>query len=163
VAVAVPLLLAAAVGCGADRSGNDGSAPNAAGSPDGRPLTSTPTPSDVATTGTRGETAEALSVRLVVSGGIAGVHEVYEIHRDDGRTAAARTRVRKVLALAADPAVRDLADAGRRGPAVRCCDLRVFDVTVRYADGTRASIRTAEGTPAPLELRHLIAMVSPLG
>jgi hypothetical protein len=96
----------------------------------------------------------AVSVRVVVSGGIAGAHEVYEVSRDDATSADAE----RVLDLAGAPAVRDLGKQRDR-PAVKCCDIQVYEVTVRYADGTSTRIAT-DSTSAPRPLQRLVSLVS---
>jgi hypothetical protein len=96
----------------------------------------------------------AVSVRVVVSGGITGAHEVYEVQRDDATSADAE----RVLDLAGAPAVRDLGTRRHR-PAVECCDIQVYEVTVRYADGTSAKIVT-DSTSAPRPLQRLVSLVS---
>jgi len=96
----------------------------------------------------------ATSVRVVVTGGIAGDHQVYEVSRGD--TAAASTD--RILTLAAAPAVREYATQQRR-PSVQCCDIQVYEVAIRYADGTRTKI-TTDSTSAPLPLQRLVTLAS---
>lgn len=124
---------------------------------------------DSATTGSRGgeppaapsaggsttrEPSAAVSVRVVVTGGIAGDHEVYEVSRGDAAAAATA----RVLDLAAAAAVRDFATQRRR-PSVQCCDIQVYEVAIRYADGTSARIAT-DSTAAPPQLQRLVALMS---
>jgi len=104
--------------------------------------------------GTPRQSDAAVSVRVVVSGGITGAHEVYEVSRDDAATADAA----RVLDLAGAPAVRDLGTRRDR-PAVRCCDIEVYEVTVRYADGTSTRVAT-DSTSAPRPLQRLVSLVS---
>ncbi|HEX2174758.1 MAG TPA: hypothetical protein VHG70_02515 [Nocardioidaceae bacterium] len=143
-AVTVALLLAA--GC-ADE-------PDTAPATTGGPSATSPTPDRSADPST-----EAVSVRLSVSGGIAGVHESYEVTRDDAPTGMTAEQVERVLALAGDPSVRGFAPERSRA-AVPCCDLRVFDVTVRYADGSRTRFRSAETLEAPREVERLVSLLS---
>ena len=129
---AAVLVAGLATGCG----GGTSPAPPSAGG-------STPQQSDA-----------AVSVRVVVSGGITGAHEVYEVGRDDATSADAET----VLDLAGTPAVRDLGTQRRR-PAVKCCDIQVYEVTVRYADGTSTKV-TIDSTSAPPRLQRLVSLLS---
>jgi hypothetical protein len=105
--------------------------------------------------GTSQSPSAAVRVRVVVTGGIAGSHEVYEVSRGDTTTASAE----RALDLAATPAVRDLGTQRHRRPAVECCDIQVYAVTVRYADGTSTSI-TAATTSAPPQLQRLVSLAS---
>jgi hypothetical protein len=143
-AATVALLLAA--GC-ADE-------PDTAPATTGGPPATSPAPSRSAEPST-----DAVSVRLTVSGGIAGVHETYEVTRDDAPAGMTAEQVERVLALAGDPSVRGFAPERSRA-AVPCCDLRVFDVTVRYADGSRARFRSAETLEAPREVERLVGLLS---
>lgn len=140
--VAVPPLLVVTSACLAETSAPIGeepasSHPSAAGAPD------------------------AVSIRLVVSGGIAGTREVYTVGRDDDG-GAENTRQDRIMALAGDPAVRGLASERSRG-SVPCCDLRVFEVVIRYADGTRTHIETPETRTGPPELRRLLTLITAAG
>jgi hypothetical protein len=101
-----------------------------------------------------------VSVRLVVSGGIAGTHEAYAVRRDDEGMGSAR--VTRILALAGDPAVRGFASEQVRR-SLRCCDMRVFEIAIRYADGTQTHISTPETRPGPPELRRLVTLLSAAG
>jgi len=138
---AAALVATVATGCGG------GSAP-----PDSRG--EPPAPSAAGAGGTPRASA-AVSVRVVVTGGIAGDHQVYEVSRGSGNGSVSAARV---LALAAAPAVRDFATQRRR-PSVRCCDIQVYEVAIRYADGTSARIAT-DSTAAPPQLQRLVALVS---
>jgi hypothetical protein len=130
---AVVLVVALATGCG----GSDSTTP-------ARPGGASTSPGSNA----------AVSVRVVVTGGIAGEHQVYEVNRDDTATATAE----RVLDLAAAPAVRDLATQRHR-PSVKCCDIQVYEVTIRYADGTSTKI-TTDTTSAPRPLQRLVSLAS---
>ena len=129
---AAVLVAGLATGCG----GGDSSTPPSSGG-------STPPQSNA-----------AVSVRVVVTGGIAGDHQVYEVSRDDPGTATAE----RVLDLAAAPALRDLATQRQR-PSVKCCDIQVYEVTIRYADGTSTKI-TTDTTSAPRPLQRLVSLAS---
>jgi hypothetical protein len=159
-AVAVPLLLGVASGCagGTEGAGTDrGSAGDRRPSEPAGERGGTPRPRHDSD-GRGGAAREVVSVRLVVSGGIAGTHQVYAVRRDDtGGTQS--PRVARILALAADLASSDLAAKTDRSPAP-CCDIPVVDLTTRYADGTRTHIRTAQTTPAPPELGRLVTLMS---
>ncbi len=96
----------------------------------------------------------AVSVRMVVTGGIAGDHQVYEVSRADATSPSAQ----RVLALASVPAVRDYASQQRR-PSVQCCDIQVYNVTIRYSDGSRTKI-TTDTTSAPMQLQRMVSLAS---
>ena len=102
------------------------------------------------------QSGEAVSVRVVVSGGIAGAHEVYQVSRDDATSESAREQ--RVLALAGAPAVRDHSSQ-RQSPKVRCCDIQVYKVTIRYSDGTSTRI-AIDSTSAPPRLQRLVSLLS---
>jgi hypothetical protein len=104
--------------------------------------------------GASGGSNAAVSVRVVVTGGIAGDHQVYEVSRGDATTAAAE----RVLDLAAEPALRDFGRQRKR-PSVKCCDIQVYEVTIRYADGTVTKL-TADTTSAPPPLQRLVSLAS---
>ena len=143
-AVAVPLLLSAATGC-------------AGGSGDGG--TTSPGTDPTGRTGATGGPAHGVvSVRLVVSGGIAGTRQVYSVGRDDsGGTQS--PRVARVLALAGDLAASRVADKVRRGSAP-CCDIQVYDVTIRHADGSRTHIQAPQTRTGPAGLQRLVTLMS---
>lgn len=103
--------------------------------------------------GTPPQSNAAVSVRVVVTGGIAGDHQVYEVSRD-----AATATAERVLDLAAAPAVRNLGTQRDR-PSVKCCDIQVYEVTIRYADGTSIRI-TTDTTSAPPPLQRLVSLAS---
>ena len=128
---AVVLVVGLATGCG---GGNPPASPSAGGS--------APQQSNA-----------AVSVRVVVTGGIAGDHNVYEVSRN-GATASAE----RILDLASAPAVRDLATQRKR-PSVKCCDIQVYEVTIRYADGSSTRI-TTDTTSAPPQLQRLVSLAS---
>jgi hypothetical protein len=139
---AAVLVAAVATGCG----GSDSATPAPGGS------------SGAPGSAERGGQASntATSVRVVVTGGIAGDHQVYEVTRDDTVSKSAE----RVLDLAAAPAVRDYATQQRR-PSVQCCDIQVYEVTIRYADGTGTKI-TTDSTSAPTQLQRLVSVASTL-
>ncbi len=101
---------------------------------------------------------EPVAVRVEVSGGFTGEHFVYEVRRGDPPPRMTAAEVDRVLALAGRDAVRDFA-AARPGRVVACCDQRLLDVTIRYADGRRTRIRTTETSPVPAQVRHLVALL----
>jgi hypothetical protein len=112
---------------------------------------------DVAPRGDPPPAAE--SVRLVVSGGLGGTREVFAVGRDAASPGLAPAEVERALTLAADEAVRDVARDRARG-AVPCCDLRRYELTVLYADGSRDRLVTYQTRPAPPELRRLVALMT---
>jgi hypothetical protein len=133
--VVVPLLLAA--GCA---GGSEDGGPTSPGGPEG-------TPNDV------------VSVRLVVSGGIAGTRQVYSVG-GGGRTRS--PRVARILALAGEVASSPVAGKVRRGTAP-CCDMQVYDLTIRRADGSRTHIRTPQTRTGPPALQRLVTLLSATG
>lgn len=113
-------------------------------------------PAETATPGTG--SAEAVSVRVVVSGGIAGAPEVHEVRRDDAASSSTTGRTDQVLALAESRPVRAFDGEQLHGPAP-CCDVQVFEVSIRYSDGRRTHIRTAQTLRTPPELDRLLDLV----
>jgi hypothetical protein len=97
-----------------------------------------------------GGPAHVTSVRLVVTGGIAGVHEVYRVTRSDAPQGMSTTEADRVLALAARLAATSQGESV--GMAGACCDRLQYDVTVRHADGSRDHVRFggAKTPPDPL-------------
>ena len=127
-ALLIALLMGLAAGCSADRSGP---------APDG---------ADAATQGRAGVS----SVRLVVTGGIAGVHEVYRVTRSDAPKGMSAAEADRVLALADRLAATSDSASARMEAA--CCDRLQYDVTVQHTDGSRDHIRFggAKTPPEPL-------------
>jgi hypothetical protein len=104
----------------------------------------------------------ARMVRVVVSGGIAGVTETYEVSRTDPPEGVSRARAERVLTLADSPAVQRL--DGRRPPLrAQCCDLRSFEVVVRHGDGSRTRVTLTESMPMPPQLTRLVGLLSRSG
>ncbi|MDQ4006818.1 MAG: hypothetical protein M3211_01825 [Actinomycetota bacterium] len=101
----------------------------------------------------------AVSVRLVVSGGLGGTREVFEVGGGAPSPGLSSADVDRALTLAGDDAVRDVARDRVRG-SVPCCDLRRYELTMRYVDGSRARLVTYETRPAPPELRRLVALLA---
>jgi hypothetical protein len=102
-----------------------------------------------------------VAVRVLVSGGIAGVHEVYRVTRADAPKGVSAAEADRVLALAARLASRPERKAS--GLAAGCCDRLLYDVTVRHADGSRAQIRFGGAKPPPEPLLRLVKLVAPAG
>ncbi len=121
-----------------------------AATPPGQPPSGGPsaTPADAAT-----------AVRLEVSGGITGAHQVYELTRDAPPRYLAPRAARAVLRLAGAAAVRDLDDVELQGP-VPCCDRQVVDVTVTYADGERTRVRTVEVASVPPQVGRMVELLT---
>lgn len=101
----------------------------------------------------------AMSVRVVVSGGISGAIDVHEVRRGEPADGLTPPQVERVLALAADDAVRALDGKHRAGPQP-CCDVQQIDLTVLHADGTRTRVRVPQTEPMPPALRRLVTLVS---
>ena len=109
------------------------------------------------TSGAGGDPNDVISVRLVVSGGIAGTHQVYTVGCDDNGGTRSR-RVARILALAGDIASSRVAKAHPgRAP---CCDIQVYDVTIRHADGSRTHITTPQTRTGPAGLHRLVTLLS---
>jgi hypothetical protein len=121
-----------------------------AATPPGQPPSDGPsaTPADAATT-----------VRLEVSGGITGAHQVYELTRDAPPRDLSPRAARAVLRLAGTPAVRGMDDVALQGP-VPCCDRQVVDVTVSYADGERTRVRTVEVASVPPQVGRMVELLT---
>jgi hypothetical protein len=146
---AVALVAVIATGCAGDPPATTNGSESSAGPSGGG--------ADHSDDAARTQTSKAaVSVRVVVTGGIAGAHDVYEVSRADAASTSAMAR--RILALASAPAVRDFGTQRQR-PAVRCCDVQVYEVTVRYADGARTKI-TTDTMSAPPEVQHLVALLS---
>ena len=101
----------------------------------------------------------ATAVRLEVSGGITGAHQVYELTRDAPPRYLAPRAARAVLRLAGAAAVRGLDDVELQGP-VPCCDRQVVDVTVTYADGERTRVRTVEVASVPPQVGRMVELLT---
>jgi hypothetical protein len=101
----------------------------------------------------------AVAVRVEVGGGITGAHRVYALTREAQPRDLAPRAARAVLRLAETAAVRGLEDVSPKG-AVPCCDRQVVDVTVTYADGARARVRTVELASVPPQARRMVALLT---
>jgi hypothetical protein len=121
-----------------------------AATPPGRPPSGGPSaaPADAAT-----------AVRVEVSGGITGAHQVYELTRDTPPRDLSPRAARAVLRLADTAAVRGMDDVELQGP-VPCCDRQVVDVTVTYADGERTRVRTVEVASVPPQVGRMVTLLT---
>jgi hypothetical protein len=104
--------------------------------------------------------AQVVAVRVVVSGGITGGREVFDVRRDEvprGMTPAGRDRVLDLAGrLAAGPGG---VAGGGAGAGAGCCDVRTVQLRIRYDDGTRDRLAVPE-TDLPAPATRLVAMVT---
>jgi hypothetical protein len=89
------------------------------------------------------------SVSMTQSGGIAGIHQTWEVGPSDAGHDA-------VFEAASTEALEGVEGATGEPP---CCDFFQFDVTVQYADGSTESLRMYESSAADPALGDLVDAV----
>jgi hypothetical protein len=89
------------------------------------------------------------SVTVTRSGGIAGVHQTWQVGPSDPG--------HRAVFDAAEPQALEGAEGSAGKPP--CCDLFQYDVTVRYSDGTVEFFRVHDGASADPALTHLVSTV----
>jgi hypothetical protein len=103
-----------------------------------------------------------VAVRLRVSGGIAGVHEVYRVTRTETPPGMSAAEADRVLGLAGRLAARSEGDKATRMSGA-CCDRLLYDVTVEHADGSRDQVRFGGAKTPPAPLVRMAEMLAPAG
>jgi hypothetical protein len=106
------------------------------------------------TMSTSTQVAEATSVTVHRTGGIAGVNDTWTVKADKPGGLSPRA-AEEVLRIASSPAFKAI-DPTKATQV--CCDFFSYAVTVQYSDGSQVQLQTDDSSPQPAPLTKLLAL-----
>ncbi|HET7326618.1 MAG TPA: protealysin inhibitor emfourin [Nocardioidaceae bacterium] len=113
------------------------------------------------TTGTDDPTASAdgpVTVRVRVSGGIAGIERRYVVDTSQPPQRLSEAKRDRVAELAGSEAVRSF--AGSHVEPGECCDLMEYRVVIEHADGSTTRIVTNDADNPPQAYAQLLSIIT---